>query len=85
MANGIKIGEVTQNSAIIWARLTRLPERNISGRPFAKSIKKDVNAPFENLDEMEGATPGIIGEVRIFYKPKSRASEQKSTMWKSAE
>jgi len=85
MANGIKIGEVTQNSAIIWARLTIHPERNISGHPFAKSIKKNVNAPFENLDEMEGATPGIIGEVRIFYKPKSRASEQKSTMWKSVQ
>ena len=29
MANGIKIGEVTQDSAIVWTRLTRNAERNI--------------------------------------------------------
>ena len=32
--NGIKIGEVTADSAIIWTRLTVAPEANWSGTPF---------------------------------------------------
>ena len=83
MANGIKIGEVTQNSAIIWMRLTKHPERNINGHPFTKSESKHVNPSIEKLEEMEGATPGTTGEVRIFYKPKGGVSEPKSIMWKS--
>jgi len=85
MANGIKIGEVTPNSVIIWTRLTKHPERNINGHPFAKSESKHVNPPFEKLEEMEGATPGTSGEVRIFYKPKREGSELKSMMWKSVQ
>jgi len=38
-ANGVKIGEVTQTSAIIWTRLTEKPERNTDGIPFAKTKK----------------------------------------------
>jgi phosphodiesterase/alkaline phosphatase D-like protein len=34
MANGIKIGEVSADSAIVWTRLTRNPERNLKGRPL---------------------------------------------------
>ncbi len=34
MANGIKIGEVTSTSGIIWSRLTALPQRNLNGVPF---------------------------------------------------
>ena len=33
-ANGLKIGEVTQNRAIIWTRLTQNPERKMDGIPF---------------------------------------------------
>lgn len=83
MANGIKIGEVTQNSAIIWTRLTKQPERNILGNPFTNNDKKHFNPPFGKLEEMEGATPGITGEIRIFYEPISDASERKSVQWKS--
>ena len=83
MANGIKIGEVTQNSAIVWTRLTKQPERNTSGNSFAKNNKKDFNPPFGKLEEMEGATPGITGEIRIFYQPISETSERKSVQWKS--
>jgi len=38
-ANGVKIGEVTQTSAIIWTRLTEKPERNTDGIPFPKTKK----------------------------------------------
>jgi len=32
--NGLKIGEVSANSAVIWTRLTTSPEANWSGTPF---------------------------------------------------
>ena len=83
MANGIKIGEVTQNSAIIWTRLTKHPERNINGHNFPKSETKHVNPPFGKLEEMKAATPGTTGEVHILYNPMNRNAEQKSTPWRS--
>ena len=36
-ANGVKVGEVTSSSAIIWTRLTATPERNIEGIPWPDS------------------------------------------------
>ncbi|MFQ5810427.1 MAG: hypothetical protein ACE5JM_12485, partial [Armatimonadota bacterium] len=33
-ATGIKIGEVTDTSAIVWTRLTRKPERNSGDLPM---------------------------------------------------
>lgn len=85
MANGIKIGEVTQNSVIIWTRLTKHPERNVDGLPFVKGKDKHVNPPFEKLEEMEGSTPGTTGEVRISYQPDKKGSELKSMMWQSVQ
>ncbi|MCP4775188.1 MAG: hypothetical protein GY880_13200, partial [Planctomycetaceae bacterium] len=41
MANGIKIGEVTSNSAIVWVRLTRNADRNVNGKPFPKNNSKN--------------------------------------------
>src|SRR5688572_33440683 len=32
--NGIKIGEVTADSAVIWTRLTSNPDANWTGTPF---------------------------------------------------
>ena len=34
MANGIKVGEVTSDSAILWTRLTQQPEANWQGKPL---------------------------------------------------
>lgn len=36
MANGAKAGEVTNDAAIVWTRLTRHAERNVNGAPFPK-------------------------------------------------
>jgi alkaline phosphatase D len=66
MANGIKIGEVTSDSAIVWVRLTEHADRNIDGKPFPKNTsKKRVSLKYDNLNAMEGAVPGAAGEVRI--------------------
>ncbi|UCE49726.1 MAG: hypothetical protein JSW47_06170, partial [Phycisphaerales bacterium] len=40
-ATGIKIGEVTENSAIVWTRLTERPERIGSEAPMPKVSYRD--------------------------------------------
>tara|TARA_R110002049_G_scaffold285698_4_gene466922 strand:+ start:27768 stop:29198 length:1431 start_codon:yes stop_codon:yes gene_type:complete len=83
-ANGIKIGEVTDVSAIVWTRLTRHPERNIDGTPFPKSENKDRSSrEYDDLDSMEGAVPGVLGSVRVSYWPADRQELAKSTPWQS--
>ncbi|PTX94675.1 alkaline phosphatase [Opitutus sp. ER46] len=42
MANGAIAGEVTTDTAIIWTRLTRHPERNVRGLPFPKVNPQDI-------------------------------------------
>ena len=73
MADGIKIGDVTQTSAILWTRLTQHPELNRTGFAFATDLKRK-NEPTEAeqlqghaLEEMEGAVPGAAGEARFLY------------------
>ncbi len=76
MANGIKIGEVTSNSAIVWVRLTRNADRNVNGKPFPKNNSKNrVSLNYENLDAMEGAVPGSDGEARIVLNGGGNTSE----------
>ena len=41
MATGIKIGEVTDNSAILWTRLAQNPKRVGSGAPMPKILYRD--------------------------------------------
>jgi len=85
MANGIKIGEVSSTSAIIWCRLTKHPERNVNGTPFparknpAKSGARVAYA--YDLEKMEGAVPGINGQVRFTYRPAGNKKQKKSTVW----
>jgi alkaline phosphatase D len=98
-ATGIKIGEVTQHSAIIWTRLTKNAERNIDGIPF-KMIKdqKSKDDPehiiYEepqipeghSLDEMQNSVPGAEGQVRLQYWVKGKKETTlKSTPWENAD
>jgi len=82
MANGIKIGEVSSTSAIIWTRLTEHAERNIQGKPFRKNVNKArKSAHYDDLSAMEGSVSGGSGEVRLTYWPASQKSQKKSTDW----
>jgi alkaline phosphatase D len=74
MANGIKIGEVTSTSAIIWTRLTQNSERNLTGLswPTVKSKKSESHAPSvmpkgQSLADMQDAVPGASGDVRVSW------------------
>lgn len=71
---GIKIGEVTQNSAIIWARVTRDAQRNndgktgpgIVGRPKGPRDEQPVMSQGE-VDQLVGSVPGTPGRLRVTY------------------
>ena len=70
-ANGIKIGEVTQDSAIVWTRLTKSPTANTNGEKFPKVSKEAVQIPRgKKLGDMEGAVPGTEGKVKITWSTK---------------
>ena len=78
--NGIKIGEVTQDSAIIWTRLTKNPTANTNGEKFRKVPKHAPQIPKgKSLSDMEGAVPGIAGSVRISWQ--NQGVEATRTEW----
>ena len=71
-ANGIKIGEVTQDSAIIWTRLTKNPSANTNGEKFPKASKEAEQIPKgKKLEDMEGAVPGTQGKVKVTWSTNS--------------
>ncbi len=91
-ATGIKIGEVTDRTAIVWVRLTRdsLPAPIINPFPIIQYIDpesgnlvdsltrdRDEYSPVVSYPEgydihtLRGATPGMAGDVKIYYKPVS--------------
>lgn len=82
--NGMKIGEVKQDSAIIWTRLTKSPEMNWTGAQFIPSEDKQVSLERQlpvgkSLEDMEGALPGVNGQVRLSWQ--SDSGETHSTDW----
>jgi alkaline phosphatase D len=86
MANGIKIGEVDAQSAIIWTRLTQHPERNIEGQPWDDDpkLRNVVTPPPKPISEMEGSAMGAVGEVRLTYwATGSQATQPQATEWKA--
>lgn len=87
---GIKIGEVTQNEAIVWVRLTENQERIGNNAPMPdikyedpetgqlverqgrRSLTPVVTYPEGyTIKNIQGATPGANGKVRLKYKLKS--------------
>jgi len=83
MADGIKIGEVRQDSAIVWTRLTKHEERNVQGVAFGKT--DDAVPAGRTLEEMEGSVPGIAGEVRVVCWPKEAPDRSRATAWQAVD
>ena len=87
-ANGIKIGEVDRDSAMIWTRLTRNPAISMDGSRFRAVKKHPVPASVQlpegkTLDDMEGAVPGAAGSVRISWR--TLDGNPVFTEWKSVD
>ncbi len=84
-ATGVRVGEVTDTTAIVWTRLTAHAVRNNSGLliPGRANGKKPeelakVTMPVEQL---EGACPGAAGRVRLRYGTKEDLSDAVMTEW----
>jgi alkaline phosphatase D len=103
-ATGIKIGEVTDSSAIIWTRLTRYPERVDSSAavPVVSYLNPETGAwqakpngrpdwtprvefpDGAGVESIEGAVPGMPGQVRVRYKD-ADASDWQHTDWRAVD
>jgi len=83
MADGIKIGEVTQDSAIVWTRLTRSSERNVHGLAFNE--ERTTVPAGHTLDDMEGSVPGVGGEVRVVWWPQGEEDGRRETAWRAVD
>jgi alkaline phosphatase D len=81
-ATGVKVGEVTSTSAIIWTRVTEDDERNWDG--IERRGRPDRDAPPEDIDprDLEGSTPGAPGHVRVRYGTSPDLAGADETKWK---
>ena len=82
--NGIKIGEVTQTSAIVWTRLTSAPDLNLGGIPWPSTRRPDGNSLIpdgKTVADMEAAMPGTDGSVRLVYWSQESAAKRNQTKW----
>jgi alkaline phosphatase D len=81
---GFRVGEVTQNSAIVWTRITKHSERNWNGfkEPQKREPKQDRYVPSPvHVEDREGAMPGASGQVRAVYSTNMNVSLAASTDW----
>ncbi len=83
-ATGVKVGEVTSSSAIIWTRITETAERRpdgiaIRGRPD----KPESGSEIEQIDprELQGSVPGAPGRVRLQYASNVNFIDPVTTDW----
>ena len=102
LATGIRIGDVSQTEAVIWARLTKNKNR-VNDAPLPISLYTDPTTNKRHLrktrrdkdgtvyfpqgydiNTVEGAVPGIKGELRVHYKPND-VSSWKYTDWKAVD
>ncbi|QXD25908.1 alkaline phosphatase D family protein [Opitutia bacterium ISCC 51] len=79
-ANGAKVGEVNQNSAIVWVRLTQSPEADFERLPiFTLGL---VEGAKDEGSMSSDVVPGMPGETRVTYWPKD-GRLKRSTDWES--
>ena len=99
--NGFHNGWADQNSVVIWTRLTKNPEMNRTGPSFLVpdavehrmlDSLADPDLIYKNqipegfsTDEMEGACPGMGGEVKIVYYPLRDPEQKIEKPWTSVD
>lgn len=60
LGSGIKVGEVSHDSAIVWTRVTRAPEPVYPGNTFTVEDRKEVNK-FQTMSERDLGPEGAYG------------------------
>lgn len=83
-ASGIKVGEATNSTAIVWVRLTREPEARFH---LNKMFTEGVDPAFRDNqgDPMPtNVVPGIRGTARVHYWKEDTPDQRLVTSWKAA-
>jgi alkaline phosphatase D len=82
-ATGVKIGEVTDGSAIAWLRLTAKGSRLADG-----IVRKGRPQPFVSgtrIEDLEGSCPGAPGKARILLSTRENLSGALKTEWQNVD
>lgn len=91
LGNGIKSGEATQDTILLWTRLTAKPDVSAEGIPWSQESPRKVGDAYvfstpqvpegKTVDDMAWALPGAPGEVRVSYWPEETSNLSQSTSW----
>ncbi|MEZ5355716.1 MAG: alkaline phosphatase D family protein [Bryobacteraceae bacterium] len=84
-ASGVKAGEITPDSAVIWTRRTATVRRLDEGiRRRGHTPKAWKLKPGEDVNLFEGACPGAAGEMRVSIEPVSGRGKRQTLAWAEA-
>jgi len=84
LATGVKIGEVTSDSAMVWVRATANAERHENGLWFAGRPAVPVPDGVA-IEQLKGACPGAPGDVRVRYGTSQDLDGAATTEWTRVE
>jgi alkaline phosphatase D len=80
-ATGVKVGEVTDTSAIVWMRRTLRATHRGDGKPIQRGATVVLLPDDVNLDELRGACTGAPGAVRLRYGTTEDLKDAAATDW----
>jgi alkaline phosphatase D len=84
LATGVKVGEVTSDSAMVWVRATANAERHENGLWFAGRPAVPVPDGVA-IEQLKGACPGAPGDVRVRYGTSPDLDDAAMTEWMRVE
>jgi len=77
-ASGVKVGEVDQDSALVWVRLTKNEKADFSLLPiFTEGLSMDVKDK-SGTEMPTEVVPGLKGQARIIYHVKDHSQKIES-------
>lgn len=79
-ATGVKVGEVTPTSAIVWMRLTERAARNPDG-PARVGRPVEPSPADDEIADLLHACPGAPGRVQVRYGTDADLDDARSTPW----
>ncbi|MBI1353502.1 MAG: alkaline phosphatase [Acidobacteria bacterium] len=82
-ATGVKIGEVSDTTAIVWTRVTERSERSSEGPVRRGRANRDKRETDLDVEALEGSAPGAPGKVKLRYGTTPELTNAIETHWKS--
>ena len=82
IAEGLRVGEVTENSAVVWLRLSQAAKQN-AGKYESEPREGRAGLLKEGVDPwtLPGAVPGLSGRARLWYGTRADMKDAKPTDW----